>query len=401
MHNLRTVFSFEVTRTLKKKTFWIMALAMPLLIGGIFGIVFLSNSATQSAVEDMEKQHFSALVLDKSGLISDQAIDLFGFTRTDDRSAGIKSVKTGKVDAFLYYPADLTKGAEVFGKDIGIFNNGRYDAVARSLIENSVNTSVDVNTRTVISGNLSVQPTTYRDGEVFNPLMHMIAPGLFLVLFYFLIAMFGNQAVTSTTEEKENRVIEMLLTTVKSRTVIIGKLFALAVLALIQAALLITPALVGYILLRETLSLPALGLSSLPFDPVRIGTAFVIFTASFILFIGLLVAIGAAVPTAKEAGNVIGIVMTGLFAPLYAASLFISNPESGIVQFLSYFPLTAPIPLLLRNAAGTITWGEVLIGTTILVISAIFVIRVAIRIFQHGALEYSRKLGFKEIFGKS
>ena len=400
MHNLGTIFSFEVVRTLKKKSFWVMALAMPLLIGGVFGIVFLSNQATQDAVEDMEKQQFSATVMDESGLVSDQMIAALGFTRSQDRLAGIENVRNGKQDAFLYYPADLTKGAEVFGKNIGIFDNGRYDAVAKLLIEQSVNASVDANTKTVISGNLSVQPTTFQDGETYDPLMQMIAPGLFLVLFYFLIAMFGNQAVTSTTEEKENRVIEMLLTTVRARTVIIGKLFALIVLALIQAALLITPALIGYLLFHDALSLPALDLSNIPLDPARIGTAFVIFAASFMLFIGLLVAIGAAVPTAKEAGSVIGIVMTALFAPLYAVTLFISSPESGIVQFLSYFPLTAPIPLLLRNAAGTIAWHEVLLGAAILVISAVFVIHIAVRIFQHGALEYSRKLSFKEIFGR-
>lgn len=400
MHNLGTIFSFEVVRTLKKKSFWVMALAVPLLIGGIFGIVFLSNQATQDAVEDMEKQQFSATVMDESGLVSDQMIAALGFTRSNDKLAGIENVRNDTQDAFLYYPADLTKGAEVFGKNIGIFDNGRYDAVARLLIEQSVNASVDTNTKTVISGNLSVQPTTFEGGEAYDPLMQMIAPGLFLVLFYFLIAMFGNQAVTSTTEEKENRVIEMLLTTVRARTVIVGKLFALIVLALIQAALLVTPALIGYLLFHDALSLPALDLSTIPLDPARIGTAFVIFAASFMLFIGLLVAIGAAVPTAKEASSVIGIVMTALFAPLYAVTLFISSPESGIVQFLSYFPLTAPIPLLLRNAAGTIAWHEVLIGTVILVISAILVIRIAVRVFQHGALEYSRKLSFKEIFGR-
>jgi ABC-2 type transport system permease protein len=118
------------------------------------------------------------------------------------------------------------------------------------------------------------------------------------------------------------------------------------------------------------------------------------------LFIGLLVAIGAAVPTAKEASGAIGAVMLLLFGPLYAASLFISSPDQPLVRFLSYFPLTAPIPLLLRNAAGTITWGEILIGAGILIISAILVIRIAVRVFQHGALEYSRKLSLKEIFGR-
>ncbi len=400
MHNLGTVFSFEVVRTLKKKAFWAMALALPVLMVGVLGIVFLSNRATEDAVKNMEKQQFSAIVMDESGLVNGQMITALGFDEASDKAASIDSVKAGKRDAFIYYPSDLSKGAEVYANNVGIFNNGRYSAVAKLLIEQSVTSSVDTNIKTVISGGLTIRPTTFQDGEVYDPLMHMIAPGLFLVLFYFLIAMFGNQAVTSTTEEKENRVIEMLLTTVQARTVIIGKILALIVLALIQAALLITPALIGYFTLRDKLSLPSVDLSSIPLDPARIGIALVIFAASFMLFMGLLVAIGAAVPAAKDASGAISVVMLALFAPLYAVSLFISSPGSGIVQFLSYFPFTSPIPLLLRNAAGTIMWYEVLIATAILVITAIFVIRTAVNVFQHGALEYSRRLSVKEIFGR-
>lgn len=400
MHNLGTVFSFEVIRTLKKKSFWIMALSLPLLLGVIFGIVFLSNQATEDAVKDMSKQQFNGIVMDESGLISDQMITALGFTRTSDKAAGIESVKSGSKDAFFYFPKDLTKGADVYGTDVGIFNNGRYDAVARLLAEQSVNTSVDTNTKLIIGGKLTVKPYTYKDGVESNPIMQMIAPGFFLVLFYFLIAMFGNQAVTSTTEEKENRVIEMLLTTVKARTVIVGKIFALIVLAFIQGALLITPALIGYLFLHDKLALPSIDLSSIPFDPARITAAIIVFAASFMLFIGLLVAIGAAVPTAKEASGAISAVMILLFGPLYAASLFISAPNQPFVQVLTYFPLTAPIPLLLRNAAGTITWLELLIGASIVIVSAILVVRIAVRVFQHGALEYSRKLSFKEIFGQ-
>lgn len=400
MHNLGTVFGFEIIRTLKKKSFWIMALSFPVLMGVIFGIVILSNKATEDAVKNMEKQQFSGIVYDESGLVSDGMLSALGFTRTTDKASSIEKVKTGAVEAFFYYPKKLSDGVEIYGKDAGIFNNGKYNAVSTMLVKQAVDSSVDDNTRLVIGDKLTTKQTTYKEGIVYDPIAHMIAPGFFLVLFYFLIAMFGNQAVTSTTEEKENRVIEMLLTTVKARTVIIGKMLALIVLALIQATLLILPALIGYLALHDKMALPSIDLSSIPFDPARIATAVVIFAASFMLFIGLLVAIGAAVPTAKEGSGAIGFVMILLFGPLYAASLFISSPGQPLVQFLSYFPLTAPIPLLLRNAAGTITWPEVAIGIVVLTITAVIVVRIAVRIFQHGALEYSRKLSLKEIFAR-
>ena len=401
MHNLGTVFKFEVIRTLKKKTFWITALSFPLIMFAVFGIILLSNQATEDAVKDMSKQRFSSLVLDESGLVKTDMLAALEIKTAANRAAGIEAVQSSKADAFFYYPADLTKGIEIYGKDVGIFQNGRYDSVARTILEQSVGETVNPNIRTVISGKTSAKFTIYKDGQVYDPILQMIAPGFFLILFYFLIAMFGNQAVTSTTEEKENRVIEMLLTTVQARTVIIGKILALVVLALFQAILFIAPVAIAYAFLHNQLSMPALDLSTIPFDWTRIGVAALIFSASFMLFIGLLVAIGAATPTAKEAGSFIGIVMVLIFGPLYASSLFISSPEQPLVQALTYFPLTAPIPLLLRNAAGTITIPEVLLGLVVLTVTAYFVIRIAVRIFRFGALEYSRKLSLREIFGRS
>ncbi len=401
MHNLKTVFTFEVARTLKKKSFWITALSLPVIIGLVFAVVFFSNQATEEAVKNVEKQEFSIVIQDETGLITEQVATAVGLTRVENQANGITQVENGKVDAFFYYPKNLADGIKVYGQDVGLFKNSRYDAVAKALLTQSVGTTVDTNVKTVLAGTVAITATTFTDGKVSNPLMQMIAPGFFLVMFYFLLAMFGNQALTSTTEEKENRVIEMILTTIEARTLIIGKILSLIILALIQAVLFAAPALIAYIFLHDQLTLPSIDLSAIPFDWARITAAMVIFATSFMLFIGLLVAIGAATPTAKEAGSFLGIVMLFLFAPLYAASLFISSPEQPIVQILSYFPLTAPIPLLLRNAAGTISWPEIFIATSILFVTAVIVVRIAVRVFRYGALEYSRKLSFKEIFGRS
>ena len=113
-----------------------------------------------------------------------------------------------------------------------------------------------------------------------------------------------------------------------------------------------------------------------------------------------MVAIGAAAPTAKEAGSFFGIAMIFIFGPLYAVTLFISRPQDPIVTTLSYFPLTAPIPLMLRNAVGNLSFGEALIGIAILAVSAVIALTVAVRLFRYGALEYSKMLSLKSLFGK-
>ena len=398
MHNLRTVINFEIIRTLKKKSFWIMAFAFPLMFGLILAIVFFANSTTEEAAKNTEKQKFSILVRDESSQVDQKVSEAIGVRFVSSKDIGISAVTQGKVDAFFYYPSDLSKlPVDVYARDVGLFDNGRYAAVARILLEQSVARQVSPNVQAILGDATQFNVSFYKDGEAFDGFKQIIAPGVFLVMFYILIAMFGNQMLTSTTEEKENRVIEMILTTIEARTLIIGKILSLITLAFIQFFIILIPTITSYLLLRERLSLPSLDLTSIPLDPVRILVGFVVFAASFVLFTGLLVTIGSASPTAKEAGGFLGVVMVAIFGPLYAGPLFISSPDSILVQILSFFPLTAPIPLLLRNAVGNLDMAEVTIAIVILIISAIMIIRIAVRVFRYGALEYSRRLSLKEI----
>ena len=403
MHNLSTVIRFEIVRALKKKSFWILAISFPIMFAAIFGIIFLSNKATDDAAEKLKNQSFSIAITDESKLVKPQLIAAAKATeiKSNDKQLAINRVKNGQLDAYIYYPKNLDQqSVEVYGKDVGIFDNGRYSSLANSLLSTSVQSGVDPAIQKIIQGKISSTSTVYRDGKVHDSIQEMILPGVFLILFYFLITFFGNQMLTSTTEEKENRVIEMILTTIEARTLIIGKIISLIVLAIIEGLLIVLPVLTGYLLFHNQLKLPSVDLSSLPIDPLRIGIGFLVFASSFMLFTGLLVAIGAAVPTAKEANSFFGIVMILLFGPLYAITMFISIPDSPLVKFLSLFPLTSPIPLMLRNAAGNLGVSEAIIGIAILIISATIIMAIAVRIFRFGALEYSRKLSAKEIFAR-
>lgn len=399
MYNLSTVISFEIIRSLKKKSFWIMTFSFPLVIAAIFAIIFFSNQTTSDAVANTNRQSFTIAVTDESKLVAPALLESLHATVLSTKEEGVSAVEKGTYDAYFYYPANLrSESIETYGKDVGIFDNSRYQAVAESLVEQSVAATVSADATAVLQKNITVTATTYRDGKPYDAFQQMIAPGLFLVLFYILIVTFGNQMLTSTTEEKENRIIEMLLTTVQARTLITGKILSLMVLALIQIVLIALPIALIYMLFHTQLSLPSVDLSHIPFDPARIGIAAALFVGGFALFTGLLVAIGAAMPTAKEASAFFGVVMVLLFAPLYAAPLFISMPDSPMVIALSLFPFTAPIPLLLRNAVGNLSTPEALLAIVILIITATIVMYVAVRMFKYGALEYSRRLSLKTIF---
>ena len=400
MHNLSTVITFEVIRVLKKKSFWAMVFGFPIMIGAVFGIVFLSNNATRDAADKLKEQTFSIAITDDSHLLSPQIVSTF-HAKMVTKEAGVAAVKNGTVDAYFYYPADVSaRHIEVYGKNVGLFENGRYSSVALALLSQSVQNTVSPQIRTVLQNAAASDTTIYRDGRAYDPFKEMILPGIFLVLFYVLMSFFAGQALTSTTEEKENRVIEMILTTIEARTLIIGKIISLIILMLIQGVLVVAPVLIGYLLFRNQLNLPNIDLSGLPVDWARIGVTAVIFALSFAFFTGVLVLIGATMPTAREANQFMGFVMIALYGPLYAVSLFISMPDAPIVRFLSLFPLTSPIPLLMRNAAGNLQPWEIAVGALILLTSSIFVLILAVRVFRFGALEYSRKVSLKEMFAR-
>ena len=398
MHNLGTVFKFETIRVLKKPTFWLMALGFPLMFAALYGIMFWSQSTTMQAAKELEKQEFSLAVTDDSKLVRPELLMAAKTKTVESKEAGINDVKNGKIDAYIYFPKDISKQkVEVYGKDVGLFQNGKYGAVAQSLLSQSVASTVGQAQVAILQNKVQLSSTTYLDGKEHGGINEMIAPGLFLVIFFMLVTFFGNQMLTSSTEEKENRTVEMLLTMVKTDTLITGKILSLMVLALIQMLVIVLPVAAGYLAFGSKLQLPNMDLSLLVFDLVRIGLALVIFLASFMMFTGMLVTLGAMMPTAKEASQWFGLVIMLIFGPFYGITAFVSFPDSPFVKFLSLFPFTAPIPLLLRNAVGNLPAWEGLLGVALLIVAAVFVLWLAVRVFRYGAMSYDSKLSLSAL----
>ena len=267
-----------------------MALGFLLMFAALYGIVFWSQITTMQAAKELEKQEFSLAVTDDSKLVRPELLMAAKTKTVESKEAGINDVKNGKIDAYIYFPKDISKQkVEVYGKDVGLFQNGKYGAVAQSLLSQSVASTVGQAQVAILQNKVQLSSTTYLDGKEHGGINEMIAPGLFLVIFFMLITFFGNQMLTSSTEEKENRTVEMLLTMVKTDTLITGKILSLMVLALIQMLVIILPVAAGYLAFGSKLQLPNMDLSLLVFDPVRIGLALVIFLASFMMFTGMLV----------------------------------------------------------------------------------------------------------------
>lgn len=402
-HNLGTVISFEFVRTIKKRGFVIATLALPVILVLIFALVYASNASTKDTAAAQKSAKFAFTYTDASGIIVPAAAELAGGTSTNDGEAAIAAVKDGTSEAYFAYPADPTKeSVKVYGTDKGMFENSKYEAVAKQLLAASAQYQVGSPQLTAaMTGTIKFDSETYKDGEVAAGVGGIIPPLLFLVVFYISMILLSNQMLNSTLEEKENRVTEMILTTLNPTTLITGKIVSLFAVGLVQILVFLAPVGLAYLFFRNRLSLPEVDLSSLVFEPGPMITGALLTLGGFTVFTGVLVAIGAIMPTAKEAGTVFGPLVAMMFIPFYTFSLIISNPGALIVQIFTYFPLTAPVTALLRNGFGTLNPLEATIVVVELFVVGFVILRLAVHLFRYGSIEYGRKLSIAGTFRRN
>ncbi len=400
-HNLATVVSFEFRRTVTKRRFWIGTMIVPIMIAIVFGLSYFSSQATSNSLRAQKHASFTFTYVDASGLVNPAVVAKFGGHIAPSISDGIAAVKSGRVDAFFHYPAaPVTEPISVYGVDVGIFNNAKYSSVATAILQTSVTAQLhSPSLAPIVRGALKVKSTTFSNGVVSPGLNGLIPPLIYLVIFYLVILLLSNQMLMSTVEEKENRVTEMILTTVDARTLIVGKIFSLFSAGAIQMLVFASPVIVGYIFFRSSLNLPNVNFTDFTIAARPMITGVLLLLGGFTLFTGSLVTIGAMMPTAKDAARFSSLVMVSLFIPFYAASLVVSDPSVLIVKIFTFFPFTAPVTGMLRNAFGSLSGTASLVLVVELFAIGLFVMQMGIRLFQYGSVEYTRKVSLRTAFG--
>lgn len=398
-HALRHVVEFEVTRTLTKRKFWLATLFVPGILIIVFGISFASSSSSQDAAQAQSSERFAFEYVDPSGLVDPALATAAGGKVVANSQQGISNVKSGAVVAFFDFPADPTAQAiEVYGVNGGIFSNSKYASQASSLLQESATAKIGSTQLSAIArGEVTTHTTTFEDGHVAGGLESVIPPMLYLVLLYIVIILMGNQMLSATVEEKENRVTEMILTTIRATTLLVGKVISLFVIGFVQMLVFAIPVVVGYAFFRDRLNIPEVDLSALEFQagPMIIGA--LILLASFGLFTATLVAIGAAMPTVKDAAPFFTGVILTLFLPIYAVSLIVTSSNAPVVQAFTFFPYTAPVTALLRNAFGSLPLWTAVVDIVMLFALSALVLRIAVQIFKYGSIEYSGRVSLKGV----
>jgi len=401
------IINFEVFRALKKKSFWYASIAPVLIILAVFGIEKLSIQNAQKNAQTQDQnfsQNAKISVLDNSGLIDPQLLVTQHIGVEPNKDAGIAAVKNGQLAAFFYYPQNPeTNGIQVYAKDQGLSITQPYNDAATNLLKQGVSKAVSSATGNseavqILEKSPTVTATTYKSGAEINDLTNVIAPGIFAGIFFLVIILLSYTMLSSTAEEKANKTAEILLTSIKARTLILGKIISLIILGFVQIAVLTIPFVCAYVFFPSLLGFPSgITLSSIPINPIVVTFAALFFIVGLIMYIGFVVGLGALFPGGNDASRFMGFAIIWNFVPIYAISSIISSPHALIVTIFTYFPLTAPSTLLLRNTIGSLTVSESIGGLMVLILSAGIAIWFAVRAFRYGSMEYGRRIGLKEL----
>jgi ABC-2 type transport system permease protein len=387
--NVWKVVSFEIARTLRKPSFYMSMLLIPALIVVIAVVVTLATVTSEAAVAEQQQQPLTFVYTDESGKIDAQVAAALGGAEIADPAQGLGKVLSGEVDAFLLFPADLNT-VRVDAVDTGLISNGKYETLARDVLELSVEKSVgDATAVRVLRSGVSVAVTAYRDGVPAAGMGAAVIPLLFAGLLFLLVCLMGSQMLAAFLEEKENRVVEMILTTIEARSLLIGKMIALVILGLIQTSVFTVPTVLGVSLWNIAQTVSGMTLSV---EPLRLALGIPILAGAFCLNTISVVCIGMVMPTAKEASSMFAPVLLATVLPIYLSSMMITAPENPVVQAVTYFPWTGGLTALVRNAFGNLSLVEGLIVIAVQFGAAAGIFAVATRICRYGLLSYSKPL---------
>lgn len=410
MSRIKEIIRFEVVRSLKKPSFWIAAILIPVGFALYIGFAALVGYNAGEAMEagtnttDLKLGYYDESEYLKQTKFINADEKEQTLEAQESKDAGIAAVKDKKIDVFYYIGKDFaeSKKVEIYTKPDNASITDDYSAPIRNLLATTAATNVDAIDFTVITNAVDYEMTTFdakdnHEIDASEKVKEIIGPGIALVCFYILMVVLGNRLTAAMVEEKENRISELLLTSIKPVDFIIGKIISLMIVGIIQLIVLVVPMLVLYKLGQNGNVFP--DWLQISFDFVSIAQYMLMLIISYFLFTAMSVIIGVISPTAKDANSYSGVMVIMVILPIFFINVFMPNGTSTLTYVLSYFPPSAPIALMLRGVFGNLPTWEFWLGLADIAVFGLLAARLATYIYCKNAIEFTAKINFKKLFG--
>lgn len=392
------VAAHEYRRHVLRKRFLIGLLSMPLLVAFTFGLgiltVYLGTDTTPIGMVDPANlfPNPQQVPEDEEGMFGNAPVVVFS-----DESRARAALDAGQIQAF-YVLSDtyLENGqARLVSKDTPADNvSGDFSSFLRYNL--LLNAPADVRDRLsvgieFVTRNLDGSRSAGKDNWI--SLVLPFASGL---VFMIAVTTSGNYLMQAVVEEKENRTMEIIVTSVSPYQLIAGKTTGNLGVGLTQLLIWIGVALIAVLLAGNVF--PSFQSFSLSSEMMII--MLVTFLPAFVLVGALLAAIGSITTELREAQQYSGLLTLPFFIPYWFVTPLIMNPNSPLSLGLSLFPFTAPVALPIRAAFTEVPAWQVIVAASLLFLCAAGAVWLAVRTFRLGMLQYGKRLSFRTIFGR-
>jgi ABC-2 type transport system permease protein len=400
----KTVAYFEFRKTLKRVGFWVGTLIFPVFIILVGWVSYFSAAESQRGMAE-EFADMKIALLDETNVVIPAMLPP-SVERVQEVEAARERVQAGELDAFVHLPLDLgeTKTYEIYAQQQGIIQSVSYQGFVESVLRQSALARTEnVLIRSIVGGELEADATYYDETgeEVEAPGIGDFALPIVGFMVFFIAVFIGAQyLLQSVSEEKENRMIESILSVVSPRELINGKIIGLSLVILVQLLVWVAFAVAAFFVASGM----GIDFSQLPLDDLlssftigNILLTILFIVMGFLLFASIMVGVGSVATNQRESQQLSSIFIISAILPVYFAQLIITQPTGTFAQFFTYFPFTSPLMLMLRNAMGEITTWELVLGISLNAVYVALAFWIAGKLFQLGMLMYNRRPTSKEI----
>lgn len=197
---------------------------------------------------------------------------------------------------------------------------------------------------------------------------------------------FGTTIAQSVVEEKQTRIVEILMSTIPVRALLAGKVVGNSVMAFLQIVAIAALAILGMVVTSQKVLLGTLGSSVIWFV--------VFFAIGFVMLAALYAATASMVSRSEDIGSVTSPVMILVMLPYILVILFNNNPT--VLAVMSYVPFSAPVGMPMRIFLGTAEWWEPLLSLAILVVTTVLTLALGSRIYSNSLLRLGARVKLTE-----
>jgi len=229
--------------------------------------------------------------------------------------------------------------------------------------------------------------------------LNIVLPAATGFIFMFLLMTSSGYFAAVVAEEKENRTMEILATSMSTNQFITGKVLGILFVSMTQLAAWILFAVIAFHVGGNVMEV-----SWIQNAEIKVGTLLIllaILIPAYLMYAGLAVMISGTVTEAAEGQQLTGMFSLPLAFSYWLAALIIENPNSPFSTVLSLIPFIAPTAMPLRVALSVVPIQQIIIAALILIASAVAAIWLAARAFELGMLRYGQKLSLRDLFKKA